>query len=41
MNWSHSVIAFSDGGTRAHLPGVAPEASVEYLDSSDVFYTLY
>jgi hypothetical protein len=41
MNWSHSVVAFSGGGARAHPPGVAPEASVEYLDSSRVFYVLY
>jgi hypothetical protein len=42
MNWSHSVVVFfSGGGARAHPPGVAPEASVEYLDSSEVFYTLY
>jgi hypothetical protein len=32
---------FSGGGARAHPPGVAPEASVEYLDSSEVFYTFY
>jgi hypothetical protein len=41
MNWSHSVVTFSGGGARAHPPGVAPEASVEYLDSSEVFYTLH
>jgi hypothetical protein len=34
-------MVFSDGGTRVHPPGVAPEASVEYLDSSEVFYAFY
>jgi hypothetical protein len=32
---------FSSGDARAHSPGVAPEASVEYLDSSEVFYAFY
>jgi hypothetical protein len=41
MNWSHSVVVFSGGGARANPPGVAPEASVEYLDSSEVFYAFY
>jgi hypothetical protein len=41
MNWSRSAVTFSSGGVRAHPPGVAPEASVEYFDSSEVFYTLY
>jgi hypothetical protein len=41
MNWSHSVVTFSSWGARAHPPGVASEASVEYFDSSEVFYTLY
>jgi hypothetical protein len=42
MNWSRSVVAFSGGGARAHLPGVAPEASVECFDSSKVFlYVLF
>jgi hypothetical protein len=41
MNLSHSVVAFSSGGAQAYPSGVAPEASVEYLDSSEVFYTLY
>jgi hypothetical protein len=41
MNWSRSVVAFSGGCARAHPPGVAPEASVECLDSSEVFYTFY
>jgi hypothetical protein len=37
MNWSRSVVAFFGGCTRAHPPGVAPKASVECLDSSEVF----
>jgi hypothetical protein len=41
MNWSHSIIAFFGGCTRAHPPGVAPEASVECFDSSEVFSALY
>jgi hypothetical protein len=41
MNWSRSVVVFSGGGARAHPPGVAPEASVECLDSSEVFYMFY
>jgi hypothetical protein len=41
MNWSRSVVVFSSGGARAHPPGVAPEASVECLDSSEVFYAFY
>jgi hypothetical protein len=41
MNWSRSVVNLSGGAARAHPPGVAPEASVEYFDSSEVFYTLY
>jgi hypothetical protein len=41
MNWSRSIIAFSDGCTWAHPPGVAPKASVECLDSSEVFCTFY
>jgi hypothetical protein len=41
MNWSHSIVAFSGGCTRAHPPGVAPEASVECFDSSEVFCTFY
>jgi hypothetical protein len=41
MNWSHNVVVFSGEGARAHPPGVAPEASVEYLDSSEVFYAFY
>jgi hypothetical protein len=41
MNWSHSVVVFSGGGARARPPGVAPEALVEYLDSSEVFYAFY
>jgi hypothetical protein len=41
MNWSRSVVAFSGVCARAHPPGVAPEASVECLDSSEVFWTLY
>jgi nickel-dependent lactate racemase len=40
MNWSHSIVTFFSGGARVHPPGVAPEASVEYFDSSEVFYTL-
>jgi hypothetical protein len=38
LNWSHSVVIFSGGGARAHPPGVAPEASVEYGDSSEVLF---
>jgi hypothetical protein len=34
-------MVFSGGGVRAHSSGVAPEASVEYLDSSEVFYAFY
>jgi hypothetical protein len=41
MNWSRSVIAFSGGCARAHPPGVAPEASVECFDSSEVFCSFY
>jgi hypothetical protein len=41
MNWSRSVVTFSGGCARAHPPGVAPEASVECFDSSEVFCTLY
>jgi hypothetical protein len=41
MNWSRSVAVFSGGGARAHPPGVASEASVECLDSSEVFFTFY
>jgi hypothetical protein len=41
MNWSHSIVVFFDGGARAHPPGVAPEALVEYSDSSEVFYASY
>jgi hypothetical protein len=41
MNWSHSIIALSGGCAQAHPPGVAPEASVECLDSSEVFCTFY
>jgi hypothetical protein len=39
MNWSRSIAVFSGGDVRAHPPSVAPEASVECLDSSEVFYT--
>jgi hypothetical protein len=35
------VAAFSGGGARAHPPGVVPEALVECLDSSEVFYAFY
>jgi hypothetical protein len=41
MNWSRSVVTFSGGCARAHPPGVAPEASVECFDSSEVFCMLY
>jgi hypothetical protein len=41
MNWSRSVVAFSGGCARAHPLGVAPEASVECLDSSEVFCMFY
>jgi hypothetical protein len=41
MNWSRSVVAFFGGCARAHPPGVAPEASVECFDSSEVFSALY
>jgi hypothetical protein len=41
MNWSRSVVAFSGGCVRAHPPGVAPEASVECFDSSEVFCIFY
>jgi hypothetical protein len=41
MNWSHSVVAFFSGGARKNPPGVAPEASVEYLDSFEVFHAFY
>jgi hypothetical protein len=41
MNWSRSVVVFSGGGARAHSPGVAPVASVECWDSSEVFYVFY
>jgi hypothetical protein len=34
-------MGFFDGGARTHPPGVVPEALVEYLDSSEVFYVLY
>jgi hypothetical protein len=34
-------VALSGGGARAHPPGVAPEASVECWDSSEVFYAFY
>jgi hypothetical protein len=38
QNWSRGVVIFSGGGARAHPPGVAPEASVEYGDSSEVLF---
>jgi hypothetical protein len=41
MNWSRSVVAFFGGCARAHLSGVAPEASVECFDSTEVFSMLY
>jgi hypothetical protein len=41
MNWSRSVVFLSGGGAQAHSPGVAPEASVECWDSSEVFYVFY
>jgi hypothetical protein len=40
MNWSRSVVTFSGGGARAHPPGVAPEASVECFDFTEVFCML-
>jgi hypothetical protein len=41
LNWSRSVVIFSGGGARAHPPGVAPEASVECWDSSEVLFSFY
>jgi hypothetical protein len=37
-NWSRSVVIFFGGGARAHPPSVAPEASVECWDSSEVLF---
>jgi hypothetical protein len=35
-DWPFSVTFCSSGCARAHLPGVAPEASEEWFDSSEV-----